>query len=84
MLQSTMIVSLFGITCFFDKPTIQLYTYLDYKTLLSCSYDCDDFTKNFYKLNFGIKEFQPIQITQPQAPSVEQVLLYDLEAYCYV
>ena len=37
------------------------------------SYDCDNFTKEFYRINFGIEDFTPIQVAQPPPPAVKQV-----------
>ena len=34
------------------------------------SYDCDEFTKKFYELNFGVQDFQPLDVKQriPKPP----------------
>ena len=37
------------------------------------SYDCDNFTKEFYRINFGIEDFTSIQVAQPPPPAVKQV-----------
>ena len=36
-------------------------------------YDCDEFTKEFYRVNFNITDFTPIQIKQPPPSLVKQV-----------
>lgn len=48
--------------------------------LISCpfhihthSYDCDEFTKEFYRVNFNIVDFTPIQVKQLAPPSIKQV-----------
>lgn len=33
-------------------------------------YDCDNFTKEWYKLNFGINDFKPIEIEQTVSCSI--------------
>ena len=37
------------------------------------SYDCDNFTKEFYRIYFGIEYFTSIQVAQPPPPAVKQV-----------
>lgn len=37
------------------------------------SYDCDEFTKEFYRVNFNIVDFTPIQVKQLAPPSIKQV-----------
>ena len=46
------------------SSSLSLHTY---------SYDCDNFTKEFYHHNFGIEDFTPIQVSQPPPPPVKQV-----------
>lgn len=37
-------------------------------------YDCDVFTKDFYRVNFNIVDFTPIQVKQPPSQSIQQEL----------
>lgn len=37
-------------------------------------HDCDEFTKSFYRLNFGIQDFEPIDVTQRTPKPAEQTL----------
>ena len=41
--------------------------------LSSYSYDCDGFTKEFYRVNFNVTNFTPIQVQQLPPQAVEQV-----------
>jgi hypothetical protein len=46
--------------------------------LHSFSYDCDEFTKSFYRLNFGMQDFEPIDVKQrvPKPPEhVREILI---------
>jgi hypothetical protein len=36
-------------------------------------YDCDEFTREFYRLNFGVTDFTPISIAKEAAPSPRPV-----------
>lgn len=37
-------------------------------------YDCDEFTKEFYRLNFGVTDFTPVDVSRPPPPSPAKVL----------
>ncbi|KAM6279843.1 EF-hand domain-containing protein 1 isoform 3-T3 [Porphyrio hochstetteri] len=37
-------------------------------------YDCDNFTRNFYRDKFGITDFQPVEINKKQPEEVPQVI----------
>ena len=39
----------------------------------SFSYDCDEFTKAFYRHNFGTTDFTPIAVAAPKAQALEKV-----------
>lgn len=39
----------------------------------SFSYDCDEFTKAFYRHNFGMTDFTPIAVAAPKAHALEKV-----------
>lgn len=30
-------------------------------------YDCDEFTREFYRRNFGVQDFTPVPVAQPSA-----------------
>jgi hypothetical protein len=36
--------------------------------------DCDDFTKNFYRVKFGVTDFAPVKADQPVAQPVKMVI----------
>lgn len=46
--------------------------------LSSYRHDCDEFTKNFYHLNFGVEDFQPIDVRQLPPKLAENVRVSDL------
>jgi hypothetical protein len=41
-------------------------------------YDCDMFTKTFYSKNFGVNNFEPINIEAPRNESAKMVKYYYL------
>ena len=40
---------------------------------VSCSCDCDEFTKQYYSTKYGVREFEPIPMTQPPPEPVKPV-----------
>lgn len=49
------------------------YNQLTYTGTPTHSYDCDAFTREFYRLNFGLEDFTPVQVQQPPPRPVKQV-----------
>ena len=39
-------------------------------------YDVDDFTKAFYWKNFGVTDFDPVNVDQPANPNAKMVCIY--------
>lgn len=40
-------------------------------------YDMDGFTKEFYRRNFGVEDFEPLDVGLADAKPVEQVCLWE-------
>lgn len=39
-------------------------------------YQCDEFTKNYYREKFGITEFNPVEVTEEQYEAIKRVHNY--------
>ena len=38
-------------------------------------YDCDEFTKNYYRIQFGIEDFPPVSVKGKAKPRQEKVIM---------
>ena len=66
----TTIVQVSHLPCYCSDAWLQVYTCYAHS---SYSYDYDAFTREFYRLNFGVEDFTPVQVQQPPPRAVKQV-----------
>ncbi|NWH56083.1 EFHC1 protein, partial [Geococcyx californianus] len=65
-----------------DEEVLEWYTAKDFAVGKSTNlfgrtffiYDCDDFTRNFYRDKFGITDFQPVEMKKKPPKEVPQVI----------
>ncbi|NXW41201.1 EFHC1 protein, partial [Nyctiprogne leucopyga] len=65
-----------------DQEVLEWYTAKDFAVGKSTTllgriffiYDCDEFTRNFYRDKFGITDFQPVEIKKKPCEEVPQVI----------
>lgn len=39
-------------------------------------YQCDEFTKDYYRGKFGITEFAPVEVTEEQYEAIKRVIVF--------
>ena len=47
-------------------------------------YDCDKFTKEFYRLNFNVKEFPAVDVTQSHPSLEKKVFIKNMDAESFL